>query len=187
MPSFLILLKNKTFIYLFLQFYMFPAKYWVEKLQMQSHPEGGYFTETYRSTEIMNKNTLPKRFSGDRNFSTGIYFLLESHHFSAFHRIQSDEMWHFYAGDALNIYYIDNQGLMQIIRLGNDPEKGEVFQAVIPAGALFGSKPASENTYSLVGCTVAPGFDFADFEMPDRQTLLREFPEHESIISILTH
>lgn len=166
---------------------MFPAKYWVEKLKMQSHPEGGFFAETYRSTEKIDNNSLPKRFSGDRNFSTGIYFLLESHHFSAFHRIQSDEMWHFYAGDALNVYYIDNVGNMQIIKLGNNPENGEVFQAVVPAGVWFGSKPAVENSYSLVGCTVAPGFDFADFEMPDRHTLLLEFPQHEDIIKILTH
>lgn len=166
---------------------MFPAKYWVEKLKMQSHPEGGFFAETYRSDELIDKNSLPKRFSGDRNFSTGIYFLLESHHFSAFHRIQSDEMWHFYAGDALNVYYIDNEGNMQLIKLGNNPEKGEVFQAVVPAGVWFGSKPAVENSYSLVGCTVAPGFDFADFEMPDRQTLLQEFPQHETIIKMLTH
>ncbi len=166
---------------------MFHAKYWVEKLQMQSHPEGGYFVETYRSAEKMDKNFLPKRFSGDRNFSTGIYFLLESHHFSAFHRIQSDEMWHFYAGDALNIYYIDNQGLMQTIRLGNNPEKSEVFQAIVPAGVWFGSKPAIENSYSLVGCTVAPGFDFADFEMPDRQNLVQQFPQHQATIEMLTH
>ncbi len=94
---------------------MFPAKYWVEKLKMQSHPEGGFFAETYRSTELIDKNSLPKRFSGDRNFSTGIYFLLESHHFSAFHRIQSDEMWHFYAGDALNVYYIDNEEMRMLL------------------------------------------------------------------------
>ena len=166
---------------------MFDAKYWVEKLKMQSHPEGGFFAETYRSTETIDDNSLPKRFSGDRNFSTGIYFLLESHHFSAFHRIQSDEMWHFYAGDALNVYYIDNEGNMQIIKLGNNPDNGEVFQAVVPAGVWFGSKPAVENSYSLVGCTVAPGFDFVDFEMPDRHTLLQEFPQHENIIKILTH
>jgi uncharacterized protein len=166
---------------------MFDAKYWVEKLQMQSHPEGGFFAETYRSTEIISKNSLPKRFSGDRNYSTGIYFLLESHHFSAFHRIQSDEMWHFYAGETLNVYYIDDEGLMQIIRLGNNPENGEVFQAVVPAGVWFGSKPVNENSYSLVGCTVAPGFDFHDFEMANRDTLLAEYPQHEAIVKMLTH
>lgn len=166
---------------------MFPAKYWVEKLKMQSHPEGGFFAETYRSTEVISENSLPKRFSGNRNYSTAIYFLLESHHFSAFHRIKSDELWHFYAGDALNVYYIDNEGIIQIIRLGNNPEKGEIFQAVVPAGVWFGSKPAIENSYSLVGCTVAPGFDFADFEMPDRATLLQQFPQHEEIIKLLTH
>jgi predicted cupin superfamily sugar epimerase len=96
-------------------------------------------------------------------------------------------MWHFYAGNALNVYYIDNEENMQIIKLGNNPENGEVFQAIVPAGVWFGSKPAVENSYSLVGCTVSPGFDFADFEMPNRQTLLQEFPQHETIIKMLTH
>jgi len=153
---------------------------------MQAHPEGGYFAESYRSAEIIPQDALPKRFEGDRNFSTAIYFLLESHQFSALHRIQSDEMWHFYAGSPLYVFYIDNQGMVQTIKLGDSPENGEVFQAVVPAGVWFGSKPAQTDNYSLVGCTVAPGFNFADFELSGREKLLQQYPEHGEIIKLLT-
>jgi uncharacterized protein len=163
-----------------------PAQYYVSAYNMQAHPEGGYFAETYRSTEKIPKNALPSHFKGDRSFSTGIYFLLESHHISALHRIQSDEMWHFYAGCPLNVYVID-EGNLSIIRLGNNPDKGEVFQAVVPAGAWFGSKPAEVDSYSLVGCTVAPGFDFEDFEMKSRAELLKIFPEHREVVEMLTY
>jgi len=162
------------------------ANYWIEKYHMQAHPEGGYFAETYRSAETIPQDALPKRFEGERNFSTGIYFLLESHQFSALHRIQSDEMWHFYYGTPLNVYYIDHQGFVQTIKLGDNPENGEVFQAVVPSGVWFGSKPAQPNGYSLVGCTVAPGFSFADFEMASREKVMKQYPEHKEIIIILT-
>lgn len=164
-----------------------PAAYWVEKYQMQAHPEGGYFAETYRSAEQIPHAALPVRFGGDRAFSTAIYFLLEGHHFSALHRIEGDEVWHFYAGDPLEVYVIDAEsGALEIIRLGKNPDAGEVFQAVVPAGAWFGSKPAEGATYSLVGCTVAPGFDFAGFELAERNRMLAEFPQHRAVIEKLT-
>ncbi|MCE7068323.1 cupin domain-containing protein [Dyadobacter sp. CY326] len=163
------------------------AAYWIEQYQLSPHPEGGYYSETYRAAESIAQHALPARFNGDRSFSTGIYFLLESHNFSAFHRIQADEMWHFYAGDALEIFVIHQETRqLQIIRLGNDPEKGETFQAVVPAGAWFASRPAKGTGYALVGCTVAPGFDFADFEMAERETLQASFPELAQLISELT-
>jgi hypothetical protein len=163
-----------------------PANYWVEKYNMQPHPEGGFFVETYRSAETISAGALPERFDGKRNFGTAIYFLLENHHFSALHRIASDELWHFYAGDALEIFCIDSDKKLEIIRLGNNPEKGEVFQAVVKAGVWFGSRPAAGSAYSLVGCTVAPGFDFADFDMPTREEFLTKFPEHTELIIALT-
>ncbi|MFN8348087.1 MAG: cupin domain-containing protein [Spirosomataceae bacterium] len=166
---------------------MKPANYWVEKYQMQPHPEGGYFAETYRSAEIIPKSALPARFSGDRSFGTGIYFLLENHHFSSLHRIQADEMWHFYAGGPLDVYVIYPDGRLEIITLGANPDNGEVFQAVVPAGTWFGSKPAPDNAYSLVGCTVAPGFEFADFELAEQAALLMAYPQHEELIRLLTH
>ena len=166
---------------------MKPASYWIEKYNLLPHPEGGYYAETYRSAENIKADALPDRFTGDRTFSTGIYFLLEKTNFSAFHRIKSDEMWHFYAGDALDIFVIyPETGNLEIIKLGSDPDNEETFQAVVPAGTWFGSRPAATSTYALVGCTVSPGFDFADFEMADREELLTTFPQHSSLISELT-
>ncbi|ADB41572.1 cupin domain-containing protein [Spirosoma linguale] len=162
------------------------AAYYVQTYNMQPHPEGGYFAETYRAAETIPQSALPERFGGDRAFSTAIYFLLESHHVSALHRIASDEVWHFYAGGALEIFVITPIGDLSVIRLGSNPAQGEVFQAVVPAGCWFGSKPATGVDFSLVGCTVAPGFDFADFEMADREQLLAEFPEHRAVIERLT-
>ena len=115
---------------------MQPAAYWVNAFGIQPHPEGGYFAETYQSGETISQSALPGRFSGDRPFSTAIYFLLESHHISKLHRIQSDEVWHFYAGGPLDVFVINPSGELTIIRLGNNPEQGEVFQAVVPAELL---------------------------------------------------
>lgn len=162
------------------------ASYWVEKLQLQNHPEGGYFAETYRSTESVPHTGLPGRFSGGRSFGTAILYLLEEGDFSAFHKIKSDEIWHFYNGDPLDIFYFDTNGNLHKIVIGNNPEKGEVFQAVVPAGCWFGSKPSEGSRYALVGCTVAPGFDFDDFEMAGREALLEVYPQHSEIIHQLT-
>jgi predicted cupin superfamily sugar epimerase len=162
------------------------AQYYIQSLGLQPHPEGGYFAETYRSAEVISREGLPVRFSGPRSFGTAIYFLLESHHVSALHRIQSDEVWHFYAGGALEIFVIDTGGALTVIRLGNNPELGEVFQAVVPAGCWFGSKPAAGTDFCLVGCTVAPGFDFADFEMAIPDELAAEFPAHKDVIDRLS-
>ncbi|HEV7380908.1 MAG TPA: cupin domain-containing protein [Dyadobacter sp.] len=163
--------------------------YWVEKYSLQPHPEGGFYAETYRSKEEIAAEGLPQRFgSGSRSFSTGIYFLLEQGQFSAFHRIKSDEMWHFYAGAALEIFVLDGYtGKLNVIRFGSEPENGETFQAVVPAGSWFASRPAAQSHYSLVGCTVSPGFDFTDFEMADRNSLVAEFPQYAALIAELTY
>ena len=160
----------------------YTAPYFVEKFQMQLHPEGGWFKETYRSHEVVLKENLPNRFEGNRSFCTAIYFLLEGEQFSSFHRIKSDEMWHFYSGGALNVYVIDKEGKLEILKIGSNPEKGQTFQAVVKAGCWFASKPAEPNSFSLVGCTVAPGFDFADFELAKADALFQEFPQHEAVI-----
>lgn len=166
---------------------MKPASYWVEKYQLQPHPEGGFYAETYRSQGSIAQNALPAEFAGDRSYSTGIYFLLENKDFSAFHKIKSDEMWHFYAGGPLEVYVIyPETAKLEVIRLGSDPENGEVFQAVVPAGTWFGSCPLEGASYSLVGCTVAPGFDFDDFEMAERESLVNLFPQYKELILRLT-
>lgn len=167
------------------------AQDYIRSLALQPHPEGGYFAETYRSPEIITSDALPSRFGGDRVFSTAIYFLLEQGDISRLHRIASDEIWHFYAGGPLEIFVISPDATLSIIRLGNRPDRGEVFQAVVPAGCWFGSRPVVETTlvdadFSLVGCTVAPGFDFADFELAGRENLLATFPQHRALIEQLT-
>jgi uncharacterized protein len=162
------------------------AHYWIEKLQLQKHPEGGYFKESYRASETIPVNGLPNRFKGERCYCTGIYFLLTEKEFSAFHRIQADEMWHFYKGTPLEIYIIQPEGTLKTIRLGSNAEKGEQFQAVIPAGHWFASKVLDEDGYSLVGCTVSPGFDFEDFELAKRAELAVEYPQYSHLITELT-
>jgi uncharacterized protein len=162
------------------------ANYWIEKLQLQKHPEGGYYRETYRATETIPLQSLPKRFSGERCYCTGIYFLLTDKEFSAFHRIQADEMWHFYKGNSVEIYVLQADGELKTIKLGNQVEQGEQLQAVIPAGQWFASKVTSEDGYALVGCTVAPGFAFDDFELANRQILAQEYPQYQELIAGLT-
>jgi uncharacterized protein len=162
------------------------AAFWISQLGMSPHPEGGYFAETYRAAERIAGEALPPRFGAERSLGTAIYFLLESHHRSAFHRIQSDEIWHFYAGASVQIFYIQDDQL-HTIHLGNDPSQGQVFQAIVPAGCWFGALPStSAEGYSLVGCTVAPGFDFADFELADMPQLIAQYPHYESIVHELS-
>jgi predicted cupin superfamily sugar epimerase len=152
------------------------AKTLIDNFNLLPHPEGGYYRETYRSSELISQTGLPARFPGERAFATAIYFLLETGNFSAFHRIKSEECWHFYAGDALHVHAIHPDGQYELIKLGNDIEKGETFQAVIPLGAWFASETAAGGNFSFVGCTVAPGFDFADFELAKREELSALFP-----------
>lgn len=164
---------------------MKPAEFWIDSLQLLPHPEGGFYKETYRASEKLAQTALPGRYKGERSFSTAIYFLLRSQDRSVFHRIQSDELWHFYAGTALLIYVFE-QGELKIYPLGPDPEKGDLLQVVIPAGCWFGAVTEKPESYSLCGCTVAPGFDFVDFEMATRSALLKEFPGHREVILALT-
>jgi len=164
------------------------ANYWIERLQLSRHIEGGSFTEIYRSEVIIPKPTLPATFNGDRNVATSIYFLLEQGQFSALHRISSDEQWHFYYGGTLIVYEIRVDGRLVEHCLGNDPLNAHnTFQCVIRAGSWFGSRPANGVAYSLVGCTVSPGFDFEDFQLADRAALIKQFPQYSELITSLTH
>jgi uncharacterized protein len=161
---------------------MIIAQQLIQHYKLQPHPEGGWYKETYRSNGRIAANALPASFSGDRAFSTAIYFLLEEKNFSAFHRIKSDECWHFYSGDSLLIYVINSQGELDIIQLGNDITNGQLFQYVVPANCWFASRPAPGSSFCFVGCTVSPGFDFADFELADAKALSSLYPKHENII-----
>lgn len=162
------------------------SRYWIERLQLEPHPEGGYFRQTYRSDVVIEREALPVGFSGARAVSTAIYFLLEGENFSAFHRLRSDEIWHFYVGEPLVVHVIDADGKYSRILLGDDPEAGQVLQAVVRAGCWFASHVADWKGFAVVGCTVAPGFDFADFEMGKRDELIAGYPEFLQIIERLT-
>ena len=161
------------------------AQDYIQALQLQPHPEGGFFSESYRSKQTME---LPATGGGtqQRNVCTAIYFLLETGNFSAFHRIQSDEVWHFYAGLALEVLELLPSGELHCTRLGPDILRGELPQYVVPADTWFASRVADGGAFSLVGCTVAPGFDFADFRLAQRQELLEIFPQHRPVITELT-
>ncbi len=165
---------------------MADARQWIKYLQLLPHPEGGYFRETYRSEEFIPRSSLPERFSGARSFSTAIYFLLAGTDFSALHRIKSDEVWHFYDGSSLTVHVIDPQGDYSALKVGRNIAAGEMPQAVVKAGSYFGATVNDIESYALAGCTVAPGFGFADFELPGRQRLLELFPQHREIIARLT-
>jgi uncharacterized protein len=162
------------------------AEYWIEKLQLTQHVEGGSYSQTYRSAHMILQQQLPATYHGDRHASTAIYFLLQKNQFSALHRIASDEVWHFYYGNTLVVYEIDVSGILVEHLLGNNPEKGESFQCVVKAGSWFGAKVKTGGDYSLSGCTVAPGFDFADFELAERKELLQLYPQHAGVINMLT-
>lgn len=118
--------------------------------------------------------------------ATAIYFLLPGDQFSALHRLRSDEVWHFYAGSSLTLHIIDPQGCLTQKKLGTNPDKGESFQVVVEAGCWFGATVDDPQGYALVGCTVAPGFEFEDFELGNRQQLLEQYPQHRELIERLT-
>ena len=163
-----------------------PASSWIERLGLVPHPEGCYYRETYRSPEHVGAAHLPSRFGGPRCFSTAIYFLLESGQRSLLHRIRSDEVWHFYAGAPLALFAIAPDGRLREVVLGPDAERGQVFQAVVEAESWYGAVVNEPDSCSLVGGTVAPGFDFADFELADRRALVTAYPQHRALIERLT-
>jgi predicted cupin superfamily sugar epimerase len=152
----------------------------IEKLQLLPHPEGGFYKETYRSAADISID------GNVRQMCTSIYFMLEDDNKSHFHRIKSDELWFFHLGEPLEIVTLNN-GAVETILLGSAIEKGELLQAVIPAGIWFGSRIKSQKGFVLVSCTVAPGFDFADFELAKREDLLRKYPHYEELIKELTY
>ena len=162
------------------------ATYWIEKLRLEAHPEGGYYRQTYKSDVVIAKEALPAGFTGSRAISTAIYFLLEGENFSAFHRLRSDEIWHFYVGEPMDVHVIEPVGEYSRILLGGDPEAGQVLQAVVRAGCWFASHMVDWKSFAVAGCTVAPGFEFEDFEMGTREELLRVYPHHGGIIARLT-
>jgi predicted cupin superfamily sugar epimerase len=159
---------------------------WIRELQLEPHPEGGWYREVYRSAESIPRASLPQRFTGDRAFTTAIYYLLGANDFSALHRIRQDEVWHFYDGAPLAVDVIHPNCEAETLVLGRDLRAGQRPLAIVPAGSWFGASVLSPEGYCLVGCTVAPGFDFDDFEMADPAALIAAYPQHQELIERLT-
>lgn len=153
------------------------AKTLIERFGLIAHPEGGYYRESYRSDGTIPQAVLPDRFTGSRHFSTAIYFLLEKGQYSRLHRIHSDEIWHFYLGGPLRLAMIHPDGRTGEVILGQDIGAGHIPQYAVPAGVWFGATPCAGTGFSFVGCTVAPGFDFADFEMGRKPELKQAYPD----------
>lgn len=161
------------------------ADIYIKKLKLIPHPEGGYFKEIYRSGETL-KHGLPGRYKGNRSFSTSIYFLLKGKQKSLLHKLKSDEIWHFYDGSSLKLYIIDAKSKLSSKLLGRNIDVKESMQLVIKRGYWFCAEVSDENSFALFGCTVAPGFDFSDFELGERKKLLRLYPQHKELVEKFT-
>ncbi len=159
----------------------------INALDLKPHPEGGYYKETYRSEGIIKTDNLNANYNGNRNYSTCIYFLLTSDNFSAFHKINQDEIWHFYEGSSILLHTISEKGKHEEFIIGNDITHGENPQLIVPGNHWFAASIIEKDAYALVGCTVAPGFDFSDFILAKRKELTALFPAHKELINNYTH
>jgi len=157
------------------------ADYFIRSLRLQEHPEGGWYSESLAS----GQNHVDQASGHTRRLWTSIYFLLRAGEASHLHRLTADEVWYYHAGSPLSIYMISPAGDLECLHLGMNIDKGERPQQLVPAGYIFGSRQES-GSFSLVGCMVAPGFEFADFELLERQRLLADYPRHASLINNLT-
>lgn len=162
------------------------AASFIRLLGLMPHPEGGWFSETYRSDEILQTYQLPERYSKPHHISTSIYFLLEKGDFSTFHRLKSDETWHFYHGNPVIIFIISPGGELSNVLLGNELAAGQIPQFTIIRNCWFAAFPEGNGPFTLLGCTVSPGFEFEDFEMANRNDLITEFPALSEVITMLT-
>ncbi|WP_430813591.1 cupin domain-containing protein [Carboxylicivirga sp. RSCT41] len=159
----------------------------IKALDLSPHPEGGYFKETYRSVGEIQEDSLNDEYKGNRNYSTCIYFLLTSGNFSAFHRIKQDEIWHFYDGSPIKLHVITPEGYYSHHMIGRHISEGEIPQFVVTGGCWFAAEVVDKDAWSLVGCTVSPGFSFDDFDLRPRKELVALYPELEDVITKLTH
>jgi uncharacterized protein len=156
-------------------------------LNLRPHPiEGGYFTETYRSERSLSPDVLGQAYSGPRLLGTGIFYLLTPDTFSAMHRLPGDELFHFYLGDPVEMLQLNPDGTAEIVTLGQDIAEGMRLQHCVPGGWWQGSRLIAGGQFALLGTTMSPGFDYADYETGDRAELTRAFPDHAARINSLT-
>jgi predicted cupin superfamily sugar epimerase len=161
------------------------AAYWIHALGLEPHPEGGRFRESWRSPERLPGSSWPARFGGARSLGTSIYYLLCAGEHSRLHRLRADEVWHLYDGGPLLLHLLAPDGEYRRLALGRDPARGEQPQVVVPHGTWFGAELAQGVGHALAGCTVSPGFEYEDFELGDREALLRSHPAQREIIERL--
>ncbi len=158
----------------------------IKALNLFAHPEGGYFGEIYKSEEYVSADALPHRYDSGRSFMTSIYFLLKGDHVSAFHRLKSDEVWYFHSGGSLITHQITPVGVYKKEILGTNVSVGEKPQVIFYKNSWFGAELLDKESYALIGCAVAPGFEFADFELGKRENLISKYPHLEDLIVRLT-
>lgn len=165
------------------------AEFWIDRLRLERHPEGGWYRETYRSSEQYDFSGAAT-FGSARSYATSIYYLLERGDHSRLHRIHSDEQWYFHAGSPLDVHCFPETGDPSLFTLGDDPDAGQVLHSWVSAGHWFGASLSEQSdapgTYALVSCVVAPGFDFRDFTFADPPALTAQFPAHARIIEKLS-
>ncbi len=157
----------------------------IDGLHLEPHPEGGYFKRVHYCAEQLPAAALPNRYLGSRQLYSSIYYLLGPGDFSAFHRLKSDEIWHFFEGESLAVHLISPDGTYVLHHLGKDLSKGEHFQIVIPHGTWFAAEPSISTAYALIGCTVVPAFEYHDFELATAIELVSLFPQHSNLINRL--
>mgnify|MGYP001954895346 CR=1 FL=1 len=153
------------------------AHYFISHLGLEPHPEGGFYKQNFASAVVINTEQ-----DKQRKLFTSIYFLLRSEDISHLHRLQSDELWYYHGGSSLTVHIIDEQGEYKEVKLGLKLDEGEIPQVLVPKNSIFGSSVQEENTFSLVGCMVSPGFEFEDFELFTQDELIKGYPQHEEVI-----
>ena len=158
------------------------ADFWIKRLKLEEHPEGGYYAETYRSDMMVD---LPG-YDGARSIWSLIYYLLVGNQFASFHLMKSEEIWHFYSGSSLTIHLIDSKGALTETVLGPNSKDGEKFQVLVKSNCWFAASINDKKSYTLVGCTVSPGFDYRDWKLGNRKTLIKIYPRHTNIIEKYT-
>ena len=159
----------------------------IRLLKLEKHPkEGGYFRETYRSPQSIPREHLPSAYSGPRDFSTAIYYLITPDSFSAMHRLPGEEIFHHYLGDGVEMLLLHPDGNSEIVTIGNDLLRGQSPQVIVPANTWQGSRLIDGGRFALLGCTMSPGFDYADYQHGSRDELIRQYPSQSQRIAALT-
>ena len=163
------------------------ASYIIKHLGLTRLPdEGGFYRETYRSSETISHSALPPRYTAEKAFGTAIYYLITTDTFSSLHRLPSDEVFHFYLGDPVTMLQLHPDGSGEIIILGNNIREGHCLQCAVPMSVWQGLMLKDGGSYALLGTTMTPAFDFSDFELGKREDLIKKYPDYSHIIKRLT-